>query len=230
MESLILHKIKNRIHQVVDQQLLKHGRVLDVRSWSASPMIEIDLHLPATDMRQWNEVPYIKLGVGGLNFRKYTPFGWDAETCTCSLLVDASHEGPGSAWAAGLRAGDTVEYLKTDSTRQWPHASNRIVGLGDNSSLGHLLALRQLTSPVGRFEGAVVTDGEQTAALLGRYFLQPVVSFLHEADLMNWITDQRYSNKNTSFYLTGNDELVIRLRQLLRGFGYTDVQAKGFWR
>ncbi len=229
MELSILRRIKKRAHGVLDQQFLKHGTVLEVRNWPGSPVMEIDLHLPASDMRRWNEVVYIKFDVGEFCFRDYTPFGWDAETSTCSLLIDTAHDGPGTRWARKLRGGVIVKYLKADSSRQLPHATNLVVGLGDNTSLAHLLALQQLTMPATRFDGAVLTDSPQTAYLLNTYFRWPLASHSSEPDLVDWLAGQGYCAEHTSFYLTGNEQLVIRLRKVLKGLGHLNIRVKSFW-
>jgi len=229
MESSILHQIKKGLTSIFDQHLLKHGTVLDVRKWPGSPMIEVDLHLPESDMRYWTEVLYIKFSVGGLLFRDYTPFGWDAETSTCSLLIDASHDGPGSRWAKSLLKGGSVDYLKTDTTHQSPHVTNLVVGLGDNTSLAHLFALQNLTLPAIRFDSAVLTDNGQTGELLSSYFERPPVPCASESELIGWLSVQGFCNEHTSFYLTGNEGLVIRLRQALKDLGYFHIKVKGFW-
>ncbi|SDZ80035.1 ferredoxin reductase domain-containing protein [Pedobacter hartonius] len=229
MESSILHKIKKGLTDIVDHHLLKHGTVLDVRKWPRSPMIEVDLHLPESDMRYWNEVLYIKFNVGSLIFRDYTPFGWDAEISTCSLLIDAGHDGPGSRWARSLQKGDCIDYLKTDSTHQSPHLTNLVVGIGDNSSLGHLFALQHLTLPATRFDSAVLTDNGQTGDLLSSYFNRPPVPCASESELIEWLSVQGFCNDHTSFYLTGNEGLVVRLRKALKNLGYFGIKAKGFW-
>lgn len=229
MESFVLHKIKKGLTGIVNQHLLNHGIVLDVRKWPGSPMIEIDLHLPECIMRDWTEVQYIKFNIGELIFRDYTPYGWDADTSTCSLLIDASHNGPGSRWARSLQKNDGVYYLKTDSTRQSLHATNLVVGLGDNTSLAHLFALQELTLPAIRFDSAVLTDNGQTGKLLSCYFKRAPVPCTSEAELIRWLSRQEFCNVHTSFYLTGNEGLVVRLRRALKDRGYFNIKVKGFW-
>jgi NADPH-dependent ferric siderophore reductase len=229
MESSILRQIRKKVQGVIDQQLLKKGTVLDVRNWPGSPMIEIDLHLPGAEMEQWSNVPYIKFSTGEICFRDYTPFGWDAEISTCSLLIDTAHDGPGSKWAKKLRTGDIIQYLKIDNTRQLPHSTNLVVGLGDNTSLAHLLALHQLTMPATRFDGAVLTDSEQTGHLLKTYFSMPVSSHMSESELVNWLGCQGYCAQHTSFYLTGNKDMVILLRKVLKSLGHENIRVKSFW-
>lgn len=216
MESSIVRQLGKKFYNVIDQQLLKHGKVLDVRHWPRSPIVEVDLHLPAADMQHWKEVPYIKFDVGTLCFRDYTPFGWDTETSTCSLLIDTAHNGLGSIWARKLQEGDSIQYLKISGSRQAPHMTNFVVGLGDNSSLAHLLALQQLTMPATRFVGVVLTNSLQTGCLLSTYFGRTLVSHIKESDLVDWIVSQHYCVENTSFYLTGSEHLVVELRKTLK--------------
>jgi NADPH-dependent ferric siderophore reductase len=229
MELSITRQLKNKVKTLVNHRLLKQGKVLEVRRWPNSPLIEIDLHLPHMHMQDWSEVPAIKFNVGDWHFRDYTPFGWDAETSTCSLLIDAAHNGPGSSWAKRLNTGDTVQYLKSESTHQAPHSTNLVVALGDNTSLAHLLALRQLTLPAIRFTSAILTDSAATADLMTSYFpWSPALHFNEEA-LTNWLLNEQYCTEHTSFYLTGNKALVVRLRRLLRSLGHPNIKVKGFW-
>lgn len=229
METSILQQIKRKAGKFIEPQLLKIGRVLDVRAWEAAAMVEIDLHLPFANIQEWNEVPCIKFRVDNLCFRDYTPFGWDAETCTCSLLVDTAHDGPGSRWAKNLQTGDAVQYLKIQGTHQSPHPTDLVVGLGDTSSLAHLLALQQLTLPRTRFEGAVLLDNPLTGELFSNYFRSPVNTVATRDGLAGWLNKQGYCTPHTWFYLTGNHYMVAALRKQLKNMGYQNIKEKGFW-
>jgi NADPH-dependent ferric siderophore reductase len=229
METSILQKIRKKTGKLFESQFLKSGRVLDVRYWESSEMIEIDLHLPFSDMRDWNQIPYIKLRVEDFTFRDYTPFGWDAEIATCSLLIDTGHDGPGSRWAKTLHTGDTIYYLKTESTRQAPHPTDFVVGLGDASSLGHLLALQQLTMPAGRFDGAVLLPNPNSGKLLSEYFSTPLNTLPTLTEISDWLLKQGYCTAHTWFYLIGNQHFVTELRKLLKGLGHSNIRVKGFW-
>jgi len=229
MEISILQQIKNKAGKLIESQLLKSAEVLDVRTWESSGLVELELHLPNVNMRDWNQVPYIKLRVDDFSFRDYTPFGWDAETNTCSVLIDADHQGPGSRWAKSLQQGDTVFYLATDSTRQSPHPTDCVVGLGDASSIGHLLALQQLTVPVSRFDSALVIDNPLTGQLLCENYSPALNTMPSLEELSVWLINQGYSTAHTWFYLIGNQQLVISLRRILKGMGHSNIRVKGFW-
>lgn len=229
METSIIQQIKKRAGRFIERQLLKTGQVLAVRIWEPATMVQIDLHLPLADMRLWNEVLYIKFRVDDLSFRDYTPFGWDAEKSTCTLLIDTAHVGPGSTWAKSLQAGDHIQYLKIESTRQSPHPTNLVVGLGDASSLGHLLALQQLTLPTIRFDGAVLLDNPGSEKLFRDGFPSPISTLTNCDELYQWLPEQGYCTAHTCFYLIGNHHMVSDLRRLLKSLGHERICVKGFW-
>lgn len=228
METTTLNPFQKTAYRLTER-FLSSGTVLDVRPWLHAGMTEIDLHLPQADMRGWQDVPYIKFRVGSFTYRDYTPFGWDAETSTCSLLIDTGHIGPGAEWASQLQVGDKVAYLAIETSRQGPHATDLVIGLGDSSSLGHLLALRQLTLPQSRFEGAVILNSPAQADLFRDYFgplLTPVASL---RQLGEWLSEQNYGTGRSRFYLTGANSLVSGIRKELRSRGYVQIKVKGFW-
>ncbi|MCX2479880.1 siderophore-interacting protein [Pedobacter sp. MC2016-15] len=229
MEISFIKQLKNKAGRLIENQLLKTGRVNDVRNLESSGLIELEVHLPHINMHNWNQVPYIKFRVDDLSFRDYTPFGWDAETSTCSVIIDSDHQGPGSQWAKNLQTGDTIYYIGTDSTRQSPHPTDFVVGLGDASGIGHLLALQQLTVPVSRFESAVVIDSSETGQLLQENY-SPALNIMSSIEeLAGWLVKQGYCTAHTWFYLIGNNQMVVALRKQLKSMGHSHIQVKGFW-
>lgn len=236
MNTFTLNKLKKKAAGLIESRITKTGHVLEIRKWDPSSIIEVDLHLPLTTMSDWNEVPYMKCKVADFTYRDYTPSGWDAETQTCTLFIDAAHAGAGSKWAAGLQKGDTINYLGTNTTRHTPSPTSSVICLGDESSIGHLLAMQQLTLPQTRFTGAVIINNDQNRSLFKEYFrspLQPIPRndvYGHHS-LTEWLLQQTYSIQNTFFYIVGNSTMVVELRKLLKKQGYSSNQIKcqGFW-
>ncbi|MEO3404241.1 SIP domain-containing protein [Mucilaginibacter sp. CAU 1740] len=236
METSTLNKIKRSAGNILENQLLQSGRVLEVRHWQPSTMIEIDLHLPQVDMQSWHEVPYIKVKVDNLTYRDYTPASWDAETSTCTLYIDAAHKGPGSKWARELQNGDTIRYFKIRTTRHAPASTPAIIGLGDESSMGHMLALQQMVLPSTRFSGAIIMANDDHRNLFDQYFKSPIKpierrdAFGHNS-LMRWVMEQHYNLEHSVFYLAGNNTMVSELRKLLKlqGYASNQIKAHGFW-
>lgn len=236
METSTLKKLIRRKAGKLFEHRLQTCSVLDVRHWEPSTIIEVDLHLPHADIALWNEVPYIKFKVDDFTYRDYTPSGWDAETSTCTIYIDAAHQGPGSQWVKQLKKNDILSYIKIGSTHHKPVATSAVVALGDESSIGHLLALQKMVLPNTRFSGGLVIGNEHHRKLFHEYFWSPLVPvarkdiFGHHS-LMEWVLEQHYSLENTVFYLAGNNTMVAQLRKLLKNQGYPSAQIKmqGFW-
>jgi NADPH-dependent ferric siderophore reductase len=236
MNTLILERLKKKASGIIGNRILKTAIVLEVRKWPLSTLIEIDLHLPLTTMDDWNEVNYIKCKVADFTYRDYTPSGWDAETQTCTLYIDTNHKGPGSTWANQLTKGDEVGYIGIKSTRQTPVNTSAVICLGDESSMGHLLAMQQLALPVARFSGALLMGDEHSRNLFTEYFrtpLQPVLrtDIYGHHSLTEWLLQQSYNLENTIFYLTGNSTMVVQLHKILKqqGYNHNQIKSQGFW-
>lgn len=236
METSTLYKIKSKAGKFFENRVLQTARVLEVRHWELSTFIEIDLHLSSADMTQWNEIPYIKIKVAEFTYRDYTPASWDAETCTCTLYIDTAHQGAGSNWARQLKKDDLVGYLKIRSTHQSPVSTSAVIGLGDESSMGHMLALQQMVMPSTRFSGAILLADQNHRKSFGEYFRSPLQTlprndvYGHHS-LIQWVMEQQYDIENAFFYLAGNHTMVSELRKLLKHLGYPSghIQAQGFW-
>ena len=237
METSTLQKIKKRVGALLEPSLLQTGTVLEVRVWNPSTLIEIDLHLPLVNMEKWNYVPYIKFKVDHFTFRDYTPSCWDAETHTCTIYVDARHNGPGSNWARQLKKDDVISYVKMIGfTHHQPDHTAAVIALGDESSMGHLLALQKMVLPHTRFSGGIVMANDEHRDQFNEYFWSPIEPVARKDEyghnsLMEWVLAQGYRLENTIFYLAGNHTMVGQLRKLLKQQGYPSGQIKvqGFW-
>jgi NADPH-dependent ferric siderophore reductase len=236
MSTSTLQQFRKKASSLIENRLLKTGSVLEVRFWEKAGMAEIDLHLPTVAMDQWEEVPYMKCRVADFTYRDYTPSGWDAQTRTCTLYIDTAHQGPGSSWARSLRPDDLISYIGISSTRHRPSRTSAVICLGDESSMGHLLALRQLTLPETRFAGAVLMGDQQQCALFQQYFHTSLAPFVKTGTddhlaLLEWVNTQNIEPESASFILAGKSSLVIGLRKGLKQLGYNSKQIKahGFW-
>ncbi len=235
MENSLLKQLRKKADSLLTPALLQSGRVLEVRNWEPATFIEIDLHLPHTDMT-WNSIPYIKFKVDDFTFRDYTPSGWNAAERTCTLFIDSGHKGAGSKWAAGLKKGDVVYYFKTERTNHAPNPQTWSVGLGDQSGLGHLLALQKMSTPTGNFAGSVLLNERQHLQFFQESFdscLQPIErqDEVGNESLLQWVVAQKFHPDQTVFYIVGNNKLVSKLRRSLKenGFSSSQIKVKGFW-
>ena len=237
MQGSIIQNIKQKAGRLLEQGRLVDGTVLAVRVWDSSSIIEIDLHLPDTNMDSWQDVPYIKFRIAALTYRDYTPSGWDADIRTCTVFIDVSHQGAGSVWAQALKTGDLVQYLKIGTTRQSPLANSQVIALGDQSSIGHLLALRLLAPKKQGCSGAILFSHKQDRRLFKSYFPSSGIEPVDGNDehghrqLLDWVSEQPVDMAETIFFVAGNARMVSQVRTGLKELGCRSDQIKtqGFW-
>lgn len=229
-----MNKLTHATVGLLERRWLKNATVLAVRTWEPATILEIDLHMPDQDMSKWQRTQHMKCKVGSMAYRDYSPTGWDAETRTCTLLIDAGHEGHGSRWVRGLKVGDPVQYMGVASSHHEPTPGKRMVLLGDETAIGHFLSLQQLAGQEARIDGAITLTHKNHRDEFSRYFaglrLQPLDK--DGSALEDWVTafDMR-DEEGIVFYLAGHIPAVTKLRKLLKAKGYNGSQIKcqGFW-
>lgn len=233
-----MNKLTHATVGLLERRWLKTARVLAIRIWEPATFLEIDLHLPDCDMSKWQQTVHMKCKVGPLAYRDYTPTGWDAGTRTCTLLIDAGHEGQGSRWVKGLKAGDPVYYLGVASSHHQPAPGKRLIFLGDETAIGHFLSLQQLAGKEARIGGAVTIAQKHHQDEFCRYFsglgLEPLDKddSGHSRAMEDWVAAlDGGEGDDTVFYVAGYIPAVMRLRKLLKekGYGGRQVRCQGFW-
>jgi len=224
--------IRKKAFSIIENQLLKQGRVLDVRSWSPATFFEVDIHLPQVDMEKWQTVQHIKVKVAEYTYRDYTPTLWDAETRTCTLCINSSQSGPGSTWVSSLKRGDALSYVGIGSTFHKPVAGKRLLCLGDSSSAGHFLALNQLAASDAEVYGAISFGQQSHIDEFASYFdtrLQPIREKNWDYSLVSWLERQDLTDETV--YIAGHIPTAIQLRKHLKqrdDFTGT-IKLQGFW-
>ncbi|GGA91856.1 siderophore-interacting protein [Puia dinghuensis] len=233
-----MNALSQRVIALAEAPFLRTATVLAIRTWEPDSMREIDLHLPDCDMSRWTSAQHLKCKVGALSYRDYTPLGWDAETSTCTLLIHTGHEGTGSRRAQQLQPGDTVSYRGVGSSHHQPSAGHEMVFLGDESSIGHFLALQQLASPGSSIAGAIVLSEPHHEQEFHDYYRGWALEPLHKGgardcqELDHWVEYwEPQEHPDAVFYLAGYIPSVVRLRKLLRrkGVAGRQVRTQGFW-
>lgn len=224
--------IKKKVLSIFESRVLKQGCVLDVRAWSPATFFEVDLHLPGVNMEKWTSVQHMKVRVSDYTYRDYTPALWDAETQTCTLCICSDHNGPGSDWVNSLKKGDIISYAGIGGTFHKPVADSRLLCLGDSSSIGHFLALKQLALGIGEVYGAVSFNMESHAREFSEYFdtyLQPLRENKKDISLVSWLNEQELSNE--TIYIAGHIPTAMQLRSHLkqRNDFNGSIKLQGFW-
>ena len=228
--------IKDKTIELIERQLTKKASVLETRTWQGGTFYEVDLHLPEADLGSINGVAHLKCRVAPLTFRDYTIAQWDEETKTCTLFVDAAHDGVGSAWVKLLNQHDEINYLKIEKHRYPLKEKGRYLFLGDQSTVGHFLALRQLIGKNAVVNGSLVIPDpahrNELAAYYPNFGLEPVaLEGTPSATLKGWLSGRPWLSYDFIF-LAGNAGMVVEIRHYLRNCGVSGgtIKAQGFWR
>jgi NADPH-dependent ferric siderophore reductase len=224
--------IKQRALSLIEGSIGKTGTVLAIRAWEPATFYEIDVHFPDVDMSDWEKVQSMKIKVGARSYRAYTPSGWDSKLRTCTLYVDALHEGEGSRWVRSLTVGESITNVGVGNTvhRGLP---GKLVILGDISSIGHYLALQQLVGD-RQLVGAISFLEESHMVHFFNNFkwdVQPVKQ-LDEGgfeSLLAWALTQDLTDAEV--YVVGHIPTCRALRKELkkRKDQPNSIRVQGFW-
>ncbi len=217
------------------EKMLTSAQVTEVRAWQPASMYEVEIHIPTIGVEKWNTIKRLKCKVGELEFRDYTPCLWNAEKRTCTLYIEAGHNGAGSGWVKQLKKGDEV-LLGAAHAAQLPHQEGKILCLGDGSALGHFLGLKQLTERSKYPVEAAVFFHDAYEIPQSLMMANPEFEFImqpkgNNIDLLaQWLMSKDLSNY-VSVYIAGNIPMVTGLRRKLKALPEmrAKIHAHGFW-
>lgn len=225
--------IRTKAIGLLEKQITKNAQVLNSRVWNAGTFYEIDLHFSNAELKWDKGIQYVNCRVAPLTFREYTIAQWDAVTRTCTLYIDAAHDGRGSNWVKSLQRGDTISYLNVE--RRNTHVlSQTCLCIGDHTAIGHFLALQQLMGNDTKMQGAVLLNTDCMCREFESYFpalsLQALPTGEYSAEvLLDWLRDHNVDADTV--YLAGNINMVLDVRKHLKAAGYHARQIKShvFW-
>ena len=219
----------------MEKALIDKGTVLEITKWEPPSMYQLVLGLPETDMSKWTTIPRIKCKVADFEYRDYSPAMWDIKKRICSVFVETGHEGPGSRWAKSLHVGDPV-FFGAAHAASLPGQTGKVLCLGDGSSLGHFLALKQLTDRVKHpldvllhLNDAYHLDSRLTSDNPDFTFLTPSGTDAFEA--LSGLLQQKTLSDYSSIYIAGHIPLVQQLRKRLKNNPAVRarIYGHGFW-
>jgi len=228
-----MNKLKQKALSYLEA-LAHTGYVTGVKAWEPAIVFEVGLHLPGVNMHHWQEAQYIQVKVGPGAYCNYSPTRWNADTSTCTLLIDAGHEGPGCTWVKNLRTNDTLTYFGIGNSGSRRKRTGSIFCIGDASAIGYFTALEQLTERGTKFSGIIAVREADHLVRFKGYLntqLEPVLS--RNGDSYSAWADRLLHHELTgeTVYIAGHKPSIIRLRDLIRqreNFSGT-IRLHGFW-
>jgi NADPH-dependent ferric siderophore reductase len=182
----------------------------------------------------WTPGDRIRIAVGGVSLRTYTPLKVEAGTVT--ILVHLAGTGPGSEWCAAAAPGDECRFLGPQKSIELPEQVPAPIVVGDETSLGLYLAQRSAADevPVGIFE---VDDPEAVGVALDHHGAPPLTLVTRAPDdghlelLKATVLDALSDRPDTKLCLTGRAQTIAALRRALKDAGLAPrtAVAKAYW-
>jgi len=228
--------IKKKLISFLERGMRKKAYVVGLRYWAERAIIELDLHVPDMQVESWSSVPHMKIKVAEGVYRDYSPTMWDAETKTCSLIIDAGHDGVGSQWVQQLQTGDIINYVGIGGTPHKVKGKQSIIAIGDESSLGHFIALEQLLGGNKLLPGVIgfsnPVHAEECAAYM-RTGLSPIrkgTDIDALANIKDWLAGTPLSDQ--VIYVAGSLNMVREMKKFISSMPFFSgtVKGQGFWK
>jgi NADPH-dependent ferric siderophore reductase len=179
----------------------------------------------------------LRLHMGGLGLRTYTPIAWDHDRGSTRLLAHLPGRGPGSAWCEAASAGAECRFLGPQRSVRLDRMNAAPIFVGDESSFGLLLAwhaLRPDLSPAAalfevsdRVASSTVLDAHD---VVGTFVAKPNGGARRD-ELGAQLLEAVRAHPDAPLCLTGCAQTIAALRRQLKEAGATgrDVVVKAYW-
>jgi ferric-chelate reductase (NADPH) len=110
--------------------------------------VRIELQADAFKKATWTPGAKARLRTGTFQLRTYTPVAWDAQRGTSELIAFTHGDGPGADWFRRVTAGASVEVLGPQPSIDLRSPAERVVFIGDESSVALAVASQTVTERV----------------------------------------------------------------------------------
>lgn len=224
-------KLTERLADLATGMLLTTAQVTGVTRLSPR-FVQVELQAEAFGTHSWT--PGAKLQIrprrGTLGMRTYTPTSWDRERGTTRLIAFTHGEGPAADWFREVAAGDACEVFGPRGSIDLRGLSDRVVFVGDESSVGLACALTEVTTEVRHvFEAtdpAELTDVLAGLGLAGKATVVP-----RREDRAELIQEAQESAGPFHLVLTGDAATVHAVRRAARRWPHlaSSTKARAYW-
>ncbi|QUQ64213.1 siderophore-interacting protein [Kutzneria sp. CA-103260] len=222
--------LSERLVDVASSAFL-HTAEVTVAEPCAPGFVRVELRADAFRGADW--IPGAKVQIrtqrGTLKLRTYTPIRWDGDT---TELIACTHaDGPAAEWFRGVAAGATCDVFGPRKSIDL-RGLDRVVFVGDESSIALAVALRTVTSRVDHvFEAS--EPSAVSAMLVSRGLDRSSVVVPKTADRQSLLAHVRAAAPDESFDLvvTGNAKTVHEIRRDSRNWPRrpAEIKGKAYW-
>jgi NADPH-dependent ferric siderophore reductase len=227
--------VRDLVADRVSNRLFRTMRVTQISD--RGPFREISLTSVTPRDTSWTPGDKIQIRVAGdgLTMRTYTPVRCENTSGDTTILVYLHGAGPGSAWAQGVAAGDTVQAFGPRRSLDLTSVTSAPIFVGDETSLGLRVAW---TAAHPNLEPVrdVFELGANTSAALRAFGLEPVHVTREETDghlpvLVEHVAAAAAEHHESPLVLTGRSTTIAAIRGALKAAGHAQrtSRVKTYW-
>jgi NADPH-dependent ferric siderophore reductase len=228
--------VTSRIADSAARLLLKGAAVSAVRDHGRFRTIE--LTGPGLRGARWTPGDKVRLRVGSLELRTYTPASWDTVGGRFEVVAFLPGSGPGATWCRQADVGVECLVFGPQRSVRLDRVDRAPILVGDETSIGLVAAWhhhRPDLPPVATV--LEVDDPDATGPVLAHHDLAPrdlVVrqpGDAHVAALLDSVTDLLVEHPDAPLCLTGRAQSIAAVRRHLKAEGLTrpDTLVKAYW-
>lgn len=193
----------------------------------------------ATDLKDVHFEPAYAIGIriNDRDFRNYSPFHFNREAGTFEVIFHLHDtDAVGSNFASRLSVGDSIKMLMPRGKRFFDSAAKVHFSIGDETSLGSSLSIKQTAEEANR-SFICLHELEEPSALklLGLYgYHSPKNSTMNMIEaLTDFLKEEKetVSSNDAVFYLTGNGAKMPLIRKFLKAKGVDPkcIRSQAYW-
>lgn len=193
------------------------------------------LTIKGKSLRKADWVPGQKIQVKMKNdeMRSYTPSSWDSQNGIIQTLIYMHGKGPGALWARDAKAASKVTVLGPRKSLKIEAEDKNIIFFGDETTFGLAHALKKHTININYLFYFEANDLSESKEILERFELgySPLFNINQLEKISLEIASQYNLNKNTRIILSGKQQSIVKLRELLyaSGIPQESIDKKVYW-
>jgi ferric-chelate reductase (NADPH) len=185
----------------------------------------------------WVPGDKIRIRAGALALRTYTPISWDRPAGRTRIIAYLHGHGPGSEWSRAARVGSSCHLRGPDRSVRLDRLSVPPVFVGDETSIGLLVALRDRGTVAPAATLLEVAGAEGVGPVLTAYGIDDAESFARgdggsgAGALVAAVVETVRRRPDAPLVLTGRAQTIAAIRRTLKAQGSADRPAvvKAYW-
>jgi ferric-chelate reductase (NADPH) len=187
---------------------------------------------------KWIPGQAVQFFLGNLTKRAYTPMDVNADAGSALFLFHLHGSGPGSSWAAALRAGDLCQVMRPKDSLDFTNIYQDTIFFGDDTSLAAAQALQGChRKALGRRSVLEVDSKDAAHSVVSRLALDGLTLIQKEKDdahldkVLAKLVEHEQAFRSPQWVFTGQALSIQTVRKKLKAKGIEPARSKvrAYW-